>query len=616
MSDPRSARLSQTISPFGVGAILDIRGESLMAADISLWPVQFTSRIVSRRVEERLGVAELRSPPSTASTPSMKSPAVDYRRFPGWLFCQNCRRMHQMTMTEETGRPPRCVHCDGPLVPMRFIAVGTRHGHATDVPWPKWAHSAYDTEEQRRCLSKDLLFRSRATAADGLSSLEVHCIACKASRHLGELTVSGALSRIGFRCTGSQPWQSPRKGGCDEQIEVLQRGANNVTLNDVTTALDIPEPTLPVRDAEAEIRSHRNFEDLRSAPTGPLAGAFLQIIAQEHEVAEELVMRLATTAPDPDQAIVEARAGLLADEWLAFQQAIDHPDDIVGTKDFQISVTELLSVPELDDAAGEGPRRTCLTQLDQRVGGVILAHKLREIRVLHGFRRYDHDGDLVDVNLGPRGRDRWLPAVEAFGEGVLVTLDHTRLREWEGLEPVVERAHRLERRRQTSMVGSRQSALTPRLVLLHTLGHLVMRQLAFTCGYSAASLRERVYATDRPGAPQAGVLIYTAAGDSEGTLGGLVRQGQEPRLASTLLATLEHAAWCSSDPLCLESPGQGPDSLNLAACHSCSLVAETSCERSNLGLDRMLIIGGEDVPGYFTPVIDTMRQEAAAADQL
>lgn len=41
----RTTRLSQTISPFGVGAILDIEGESLMAADVSLWPEQFTSRI-------------------------------------------------------------------------------------------------------------------------------------------------------------------------------------------------------------------------------------------------------------------------------------------------------------------------------------------------------------------------------------------------------------------------------------------------------------------------------------------------------------------------------------------------------------------------------------------
>jgi hypothetical protein len=138
-----------------------------------------------------------------------------------------------------------------------------------------------------------------------------------------------------------------------------------------------------------------------------------------------------------------------------------------------------------------------------------------------------------------------------------------------------------------------------------------MRQLAFSCGYSAASLRERVYASAGP-SPEAGLLIYTAAGDSEGTLGGLVRQGQAPRLARTLLTSLECAAWCSSDPLCRESPGQGLGSMNLAACHGCSLVAETSCERGNLLLDRVMIVGDEKTPGYFQDVIALAQEEAAS----
>lgn len=53
-----------------------------------------------------------------------------------------------------------------------------------------------------------------------------------------------------------------------------------------------------------------------------------------------------------------------------------------------------------------------------------------------------------------------------------------------------------------------------------------MRRLVLACGYNAASVRERIYARnpnedDQNPEPMAGILIYTAAPDSEGTLGWL-----------------------------------------------------------------------------------------------
>ena len=99
-----------------------------------------------------------------------------------------------------------------------------------------------------------------------------------------------------------------------------------------------------------------------------------------------------------------------------------------------------------------------------------------------------------------------------------------------------------------------------------------------------------------------GVLIYTASGDSEGSLGGLVRQGEPGRLEDTILAAIHNAEWCSSDPICIQSPGQGPESCNLAACHNCALLPETCCECGNRLLDRGTIVGvleNEDI-GYFS----------------
>lgn len=594
----RMTRLSQTISPFGVGAILDIAGESLIAADISEWPFNRTTRIESRRLELSLGVNELRSPPSVPSYPSNRTPGLYYRRFPAWLFCQDCRRMHRFTGRDETGAAPRCAHCSGPMVPMRFVAVGVQHGHITDVPWSRWAHSEPANEEQERCRAEDLLFQTRSVATEGLASLLVRCIPCGANRHLGDLTARESLRRIGFRCSGGQPWQAPRGDSCDERVEVLQRGSTSVTLSETTSALDIPEPTVAVRDIEAEIRQHRNFDDVRTAPDAPRAPVLVGLIAEDLGVTEELVRRVASSGASVDEEVQAAREGLLADEWLAFQQAIDHPEEPVGTPNFVVSVA-----PFLQDGADDASVAAA-----GLVGDVVIAHRLREVRVLHGFRRYSYDADLVDVDLGPRGRERWLPAVESFGEGVLLTLNRTRLQQWESNEFVVDRVTALERRRRESAIGSRIGDATPRRVLLHTLSHLLMRQLAFSCGYAAASLRERVYASADQ---ELGVLIYTAAGDSGGTLGGLARQGEAPRLARTLLGSLEQAAWCSSDPLCRESRGQGLDSLNLAACHGCSLVAETSCERGNLLLDRVLVVGDGRVPGYFQDVITQVIDIAA-----
>ena len=106
---------------------------------------------------------------------------------------------------------------------------------------------------------------------------------------------------------------------------------------------------------------------------------------------------------------------------------------------------------------------------------------------------------------------------------------------------------------------------------------------------------------------RAGILIYTADGDSEGSLGGLVRQGNVDRLGPTIVAALERASWCSNDPICSEFPPQGLDGLNRAACHACSLVAETSCDHVNSLLDRELVIGsgdGEVTKGFFTDAIN------------
>ena len=125
------------------------------------------------------------------------------------------------------------------------------------------------------------------------------------------------------------------------------------------------------------------------------------------------------------------------------------------------------------------------------------------------------------------------------------------------------------------------------------MSHALINELALECGYSPASLQERIYARDpgEEGGPMAGLLIYTAASDSEGTLGGLVSLGERGRFEGILQQALERARLCSADPLCAEhTPDASEDVLHNASCHACLFVPETSCERGNRYLDRATLV--------------------------
>ncbi len=189
----------------------------------------------------------------------------------------------------------------------------------------------------------------------------------------------------------------------------------------------------------------------------------------------------------------------------------------------------------------------------------------------------------------------WLPAIDVSGEGVFLTFDERRLSEWERRPAVVGRiaAINADYSRKFGEQGrSPDRTITPRLVLAHTLAHILIGQWALDSGYPAAALRERLFSFD----DRAGVLIYTGTSDSGGSLGGVIRQGESLSLERSLREAIERARWCSSDPLCIESDATGVDSLNRAACHACVLLPEVSCEEMNTVLDRAVIAGTPDHP--------------------
>jgi hypothetical protein len=379
----------------------------------------------------------------------------------------------------------------------------------------------------------------------------------------------------------------------------VQRGASNVHFPDIRSAIDIPpwSDYDPASDEATKLR----LDDLFAAVVSqlqagehrvtPVIKMMAQALADQHDMeASDVIAAALAETTGSSKALKPLEGDLVDQEWEAFSVATGagHPLNTFVTR----------STPF--NPAGE----RVFAGLDQLVADVLIADKLREVRALAGFSRLEPGVKVVPPDL--EGRMDWLPALEVYGEGIFLRVDEERLSEWEQRPAVRGRVGDLERRRQLSQLTAvLATPASPRFVLLHTLAHLLIRQLSFECGYSSASLRERLYARSSDERPMAGVLIYTASGDSEGTLGGLARQGEAPRLATTLLGALAAAAWCSTDPICIESTGQGMGALNRGACHACALVAETSCTQLNSLLDRALLVGTPDEPGlgFFADIV-------------
>ena len=189
-----------------------------------------------------------------------------------------------------------------------------------------------------------------------------------------------------------------------------------------------------------------------------------------------------------------------------------------------------------------------------------------------------YSGNINDVKV--------LPANQIYGEGIFFAFDSEKINQWSNkynLDKYYKTA--LENGSMGEFLASEMELYgSAKFYLLHTFSHIIMKELEFSCGYPTASLSERLYYSDK----MCGVLIYTADG-AEGSMGGLVWQGQPKLIENIILSALQRATDCSADTLCWENS----DGLNKAACFSCAMVSETSCEQGNMGLDRRALVDPE-----------------------
>ena len=593
-------RQSQVITTYGPGALIDLPRQAAIVGGLDSWPNDLEEVVeprLTRKLQAMIDLPHVRlyAPPPAPREPWGPARGIGAWRFPEWFVVQeeaefrerqrSRRLVHRKALDDRERFEGRTV------VPTRFVRACKR-GHVDDLDWRGFVHGP-----GLRC-RRQLWLDESGTTGD-LSDLRVRC-ECGESRSLYEAADLSA-NPLG-PCQGARPWLGRNANeDCGQPSRLLIRSASNAYFPQVVSVLSLPERGTAVAGTVLAL-----WEDL-------------QIVADADE--------LAFIKKKPQ--VAQALAPFSDAEVLQNIQAIR--DGATGERTVkQVELDALLNVPEgfggnapLDGdfhalRLPESAWRIASTEQSDGIAAVVQLHRLREVQALIGFTRldavtpdihgeYEANVERAEIALEPQ----WFPAVENRGEGLFIQLRTAAVREWLKRPAVQQRLRQLadgyevwrqDRKTQRPFPGGPY-------VLLHSLSHLLIQSLAMRCGYPASSIRERIYAEagpagERNGTESYGILLYTGTPDAEGTLGGLVQQAHQ--IEDHLADALRAGTLCSNDPICAQhQPGTSMEQrwLHGAACHGCTLIAETSCEMRNDYLDRALVVPVLGLPNaaFFRP---------------
>lgn len=649
----KQIRTGQLIAPFGPGSLYtDRTGIPQVVCGLDHWFKKWDQthglencedrtefEHSDQRLSELLHVDRFCTPPDyRTSRPGTPPPTnaflnVPAQRFPCWYRHTATGELRRFNLeTIRIDRPSG----GGRWQPVRFVAICAA-GHLCEFPWKEWIDCQCTSNEGLRLTDR---------GGSELSSIRVACETCpvgstgRRGKSLAGTTTKptpndsppgnqSKFEQAGIKCPGDRPWlgRGANERGCGSQLIGALINQTNLYFPRTIAAIGLPD-LRPQSDAVRRLRNEvetdpaiamvksvwRFGPDQHSMAAAMIEDSLRKRNVQfvEGEVEETLnVIFDPAAAALPSESITPSSP---ESELLTFRRAefnvirsqVNDPEHI----------KELRVIPT-----------TVASDLSTWFDKVNLVERLRETKVFYGFDRLDQQSQnslagMPDTAMQQLFRtppsqphDRWLPAVKTYGEGIYLELKEDRISQWQG-EQAAWLEDRLDDGFVTRLMGESKT-LPPnagvdrlwasRYLLVHSLAHVLINQLVYECGYGTASLRERLYVSSDQKAPMAGILIYTAAGDSEGTLGGLVRLGRPDRLGPVVRRALSRASWCSADPVCSEHlGGQGSRLANLAACHACVLLPETSCETINQGLDRAMIVGvpSDRQCGFFSELLD------------
>lgn len=621
-------RCSQAVHTFGVGGHIDLPHFTAIVMGLDSWrlggwdPLGPAASISEPRllglVRNFLGeqVKQLTALP--VSDPEMEFAdrvGVPLATFPRWFRCPRCeiaapldqglfklktvpnspgrtKYIHETCPKAQGGRPPE-------VAPVRFV-VACRNGHLDDFPWKRFLSEA-GCGNYPGC-GKSVYLQERGVAAE-VADLWVKCgdERCGASRQMIHAFGENAANAIG-PCTKKHPHFGQRY--CAEECNdgeprTMLLGASNQWFSVMASALSIPVDAnelaglvtkhwtkLESIESQAELVVYRRIGELAKAGIDSFSDEEIWSTLESHR------------SEDDEDAQTRHLAQIKDEEWALFSDW----ESAASDRDFKLR--------------GVGVPRGFETLIEE----VVAVDRLRLVKALTAFTRIDSPGDyrdiseIPDVKRVPLSTDppEWVPSYEVRGEGLFVRLNEQAIDAWAQEPSVQARMERLglayARFREVRTLEPDPEMDVIRYTLLHTLSHLLIRQLSVECGYSAASVQERIYSRgpEEDGGPQAGILLMTAAADSQGTLGGLVELSSPSHLGRHLSGALERAMLCASDPLCSEhEPLQDGRTLHGASCHACGFISETSCERGNKFLDRALLVPvvGAEVTPFFKDIV-------------
>lgn len=560
-----SLRPSQLLYHYGPGSIVDMMDQSVMVMAADLWDTRYTPQEKDERITRVLKIDHIK-----LLNERPKSVKVRAREFPKWKICPQCNMMTDY-------KNKYCHFCkqkgdEIELYPSRFI-VACKEGHIQDFPYREWVH------KDKACTSdKPVLKFIRHGNSGSLSDLSVQCVKCKEKQSLGTIMQKGSLQTIIKTCSGDRPWIGDTES-CSETMETYLRGASNIYSPAVTSFLQIPL---------TEQQSDPLFETVNENKTA---------LKKAREISNEMfsmqLMILGLNELDKEKIIK-----ILDGEF----------DEEITYESIRKQEWNTLIQGKIDDSHNTGYKSDVIDIHDEMKPYFSSIHRIEslpEIQVLQGFTRIEYldrfemseQKDLIPIMKNKN--TNWLPGIRNNGEGIFFQFDKNTLKDWERNSNITSITQNTITRynRQRDQLGYAALPIKSRHLLLHTFSHALIKELAAHSGYSTTALKERIYCSD----VMQGVLIYTASGDSEGSLGGLIEQAHPDKLYPIFIRALERMMYCSSDPNCSEGEFKYNSSANGAACHSCSYVSETSCEWGNQLLDRRLLINinpGENA-GYF-----------------
>lgn len=609
-------RVSQLILQYGVGAMIDFPNQTLMVAHPKYWE-EATIEIEDERLAKALGVEYFGMPFASNN----RAPGVAYVLFPRWYFCPKCRHLKPiedwMKEFKQSGyyqknkwmtrfiRYPHCSSCKQRLIVTNIVTVCS-NGHIDDFPWVQWVHyKNFNPSARLPCHHPKLKFISNPSSEEGLPGIIIRCVNCDAQATLKDAfdpeifaRMANQFSTHDFTCSGFHPWKNEHEE-CQLYPRAVQRSSSSVYFPVIVSSLVIPpysnKINVKIQNSKRykEIRAHLKYvreECDESLYQAHLQKAFPKYVA---EIATEIGVK----AKSVDT--------ILRRKWL--EQPKGNPNSLQYRMEEYDALTGKVKYGSYDEYDFLREEMDLSRYAIPFIKQMVLIHKIREVEALLGFTRlvpiYNAFEDHPYVKIINEDMN-WYPAYEVRGEGIFIEFDHEAIKRWEQSDGVINRlAHGYGDK------VHHKNRLTAKFILLHTLAHLLIKQLSFECGYNIASLKERIYSSDEEdGAVMSGILIYTASGDAEGTLGGLVRQGRPDIFPAIFQRAIQEAQYCSNDPVCILSNGQGRDSLNLAACHACALLPETSCEEHNVFLDRAFVVGTfENLEiGFYRRYIDSL----------